>query len=30
MKVPKKLLKAELFESGHPDIQVWQTAKEKL
>ncbi|KAJ9615693.1 hypothetical protein H2200_001769 [Cladophialophora chaetospira] len=30
MKIPKLLLKKELFESGHPDIQVWRSGGAKL
>jgi acyl-coenzyme A synthetase/AMP-(fatty) acid ligase len=30
MKIPKLLLKKELFESGHRDVQIWKTAKAKL
>ena len=30
MKIPKKLLKKNLFETGHPDIQRWNSEKAKL
>jgi acyl-coenzyme A synthetase/AMP-(fatty) acid ligase len=30
MKIPKLLLKKDLFESGHPDVQIWKSAKAKL
>ena len=30
MKIPKLLLKKELFESGHPDVQVWRSGVAKL
>jgi hypothetical protein len=27
MKIPKKLIKGELFGSAHPDIQRWEKGK---
>lgn len=30
MKIPKLLLKKDLYESGHPDIQMWRSCKTKL
>jgi len=30
MKIPKLLLKKDLFESGHPDIQKWRSDKARL
>ena len=30
MKIPKLLLKKELFETGHPDIQTWGNQKARL
>ncbi|KAK5048671.1 hypothetical protein LTR84_005762 [Exophiala bonariae] len=30
MKIPKQLLKKELFDSKHPDIETWQFSKPKI
>ena len=30
LKIPKVLLKKELFETGHPDIQTWKSGQARL
>lgn len=30
LKIPKALIKKELFETGHPDVQRWETKQSKL